>query len=648
MTVNQNITGLRDSDRFITNVFKRALPPAIAAIGGVMASTLANSLIAGNLLGGNSLAILSIVNPIYFVFATIGSLAGAGAASVAAWCIGRDDRDGCNAAVTFAAVLSLLVSFVLAVLGFIFLHPLMRLLGANGELFEPAAQYAAVYLFSGIGISGIYPPYFLLKIEGRHRVSMALFVGLAVGCVGLELLCVTVFKMGLNGVAWGCTIANVLTAIIGWYILLGKKSSFRLCPLSYIKGNALRMITAGSPAALNNLCSVMRTVALNLTIVSLAGKTGLSAFSIISMASNISLIFINGLTQTTGPFVGVFTGEHDDVSLKQLEKLALKLGLLLIVPAALALAVFASPFCRLFGVADPETLAVAVSAVRLFAVSLPFAMLSTILMNYYLSAGVTWLANLLTACRSYIMIVLSLLLLSAPLGINGVWLSFTLAELLTWVVIAAALFVFLRKNPHLSGVLLLDRKFSSNGRYISFSVHTNQNDIMNASQRITAFCEDNELPGDRSMLISLSLEEMLISIKDHCFADDPEQEINVRIAIAPGELNDAPILLRIRCSGEPFNPIQYYEERSSKCADREGPAMPEQSPESGNRISADNLMMDFDADVDADSVDLDAVDELLEGFSDLEDSLGIAMILSSAPVVSYNTTFGVNNLTIIL
>ena len=41
----------------------------------------------------------------------------------------------------------------------------------------------------------------------------------------------------------------------------------------------------------------------------------------------------------------------------------------------------------------------------------------------------------------------------------------------------------------------------------------------------------------------------------------------------------------------------------------------------------------------------EALDDLLLG---LEDSLGIAMIVAAAPAVDYKTTFGVNNLTIIL
>ena len=91
------------------------------------------------------------------------------------------------------------------------------------------------------------PPCFLLKLEGRHRQSGALVLGLAPSAPGV------------------------------------------LPPV--------RLLTAGSPAALNNLCGVLRTVA---------------------------LIPVNGLAQTTAPFVGVFTSERDSGSLRQIESQALR------------------------------------------------------------------------------------------------------------------------------------------------------------------------------------------------------------------------------------------------------------------------------------------------------------------------------------
>lgn len=603
--MNTPSSGLQDNRRFLTLTFRRALLPAILSMSGVMASTLANSLIAGNLIGGNSLAVLSIVNPIYFVFATIGSLAGAGASSVAAWCVGQDDLEGRDAAVTLAALLSLGLSLALAAAGLLFLAPLAAALGAEGELLEPVRQYAAVYLFSGVGIAGIYPPYFLLKLEGRHRQSIALFLCLAAASVGLELFCVLVLQMGLNGVALGCTIANVGTALAGWRLLL--RGSFRLCGLSGIWARAPRMVTAGSPAALNNLCSVLRTMALNRMLAVQAGQMGLSAFSVVSMAFNLSLILINGLSQTTAPFVGVFTGERDNDSLRQVERQALRMGLGLILPASVLLAALSGPFCTLFGVKDNP---LAPAAVAVFALSLPFAMLSSILMNYYLAAGRTWLANLLTVCRSYLLLVGAAWVLCGKLEVPGVWLSFTAAEVLSWLALGVALAFFRRARPDLTGVLLLDRRYEESGRSIAFSVHSRVEEILDASQRISAFCDENRLSPQRSMLISLALEEMLVSIKDHSFPEDETQDISIRILILPGRTpeDQETITLRIRCSGAPFNPLDYYERHRQTAAGSDG----------------------------------------LELLDSLDDSLGIAMIVAAAPAVDYKTTFGVNNLTITL
>ena len=122
-------------------------------------------------------------------------------------------------------------------------------------------------------------------------MSMALFLCLAAASVGLELFCVLGLDLGLTGVAWGCTAANAGTALAGWVLLL--RGSFRLCSIAKVWPHALKLVTAGSPAALNNLCSVLRTVTLNLLVASLAGSLGLSAFSIVSMAGNLSLVFIN-------------------------------------------------------------------------------------------------------------------------------------------------------------------------------------------------------------------------------------------------------------------------------------------------------------------------------------------------------------------
>lgn len=594
-------TGLRDSNTFVNHTFRHHLLPAILSVGGVTASTMANSLIAGNLLGAEGLAVMSVVSPIYFIFATIGALLGVGGSSAAAWAIGREDSEGANRAFTLSCLLGLAVGLSITVAGVLALDPFVRLLGAEGPLFPMARQYALWFLLGGVGTVGIYIPFNFLKLEGRLRLSITLFLSMAAINIGLDFFFVLVLDLGIVGIAAATSVAALVSSGVGMAALLGRGGSFRLRPVRGYWGEAARLLTAGSPASLNNLSTTARTICLNLMLAPLAGAAGLGAFSIVTTAANLALAVISGTGQTTAPFVGVFIRERDNASIRQLEKQALTIGSAVVFLLTLVFVFCSGPFCRLFGVTDPNTLALAGPAVSLFAISLVPNLISTVLLNYYLASGNTAIANLFTLCRAFVFVVLSALVLSQSMGVRGVWLSFTAAELLAWGVLALALALIHRRHPERVGLLLLDRRYEENGQYISFAVRSDEESIVDASSRISEFCEHNELDARRSMLIALALEEMLISIRDHCFQGGDSQEMNVRILIVPDTGGgESVIVLRIRCSGTPFNPVAYYESRR-----RDNP-------------------------------------------DEFDDSVGIRMIVKSAQSVDYKSTFGINNLTIIL
>ena len=101
------------------------------------------------------------------------------------------------------------------------------------------------------------------------------------------------------------------------------------------------------------------------------------------------------------------------------------------------------------------------------------------------------------------------------------------------------------------------------------------------------------------MLVRLSMEEMMMSITEHCFENNPAENMDVRILIVT-QADDVMIVLRIRNGGKLFNPINYYEKLSEE-------------------------------------------DPLAMG-----DALGISMIINAADAIHYKSTFGINNLTVII
>jgi anti-sigma regulatory factor (Ser/Thr protein kinase) len=348
-------------------------------------------------------------------------------------------------------------------------------------------------------------------------------------------------------------------------------------------------------------------MALNRLLATLAGAGGilaLSAFKLTDSVDTFAQIFVAGASGSMIPFIGVFAPEKDTGSIRQLLRLGFKWGgAMSLIFTGLCLA-FTEPIAAFFGMAGAESLPVVLPAIRVFALSLPLAMVNNILVCLYQANQKTALANVLTLGRSLAWVLLAAYALASRFGVAGVWHSFWIAEALALGVTVLCGIYYNRKNKYLSPLFLLDTEAEKNGAYRSFSVKNTVDSITAASDGITEFCEINGLGRRKTMAIRLAIEEMLVSIHTHGLPADETLTMNVRILIW-----EEIVVMRIRNSGRAFNPIEYYERNRAL------------------QKAGMNAMEDIDA---------------------LSDSLGIKMILDLANSVDYRSTFGVNNITIII
>ena len=266
-------------------------------------------------------------------------------------------------------------------------------------------------------------------------------------------------------------------------------------------------------------------------------------------------------------------------------------------PFTFILLAFPADICRLFGLQEAADLSLAAQAAYIFAFSLLPSIPCFLLVFYYQAAGFTFLSNLLIFCRSFLFIVVPAWLLAETYGLDGVWWSFLLAAIGPLLVVAVARAYYERRGYE--GCLLQNMQAEREGRYISFMIPSDTAAIVEGVDRLGDFCEGNGLTSKETMLLRLSLEEMLLSIKEHCFPPDTVANMDVRVLVLKTRVTDM-IILRIRNGGKSFNPIDYYE-----------------------HLRADDPLA-------------------------LEDALGIAMILRAASAVHYKSTFGINNLTVMI
>ncbi len=284
-------------------------------------------------------------------------------------------------------------------------------------------------------------------------------------------------------------------------------------------------------------------------------------------------------------------------SIRTTMKMAFQSGIGIIVAVTMVLVILPQQICRMFGIQEGEVLALSAAALVCYALSLALSMVNNIFIFLFFTTGRNLLANAITFFRAFGFVTVFAMLFSRAGFLMGVWSCFILAEAAAFLVMLMWVGVVCIRNNKFSGLYLLDRTYEDKGKYLSFSVPNKVEEAVDASIKINAFCKENQLDGKTAMMLSLSLEEMLIIIFDHCFEDKEIQYVDIRIFVIPGT-----VVLRMRNGGKIFDPFLYYEKKKEQA---------------GSGVLTD-------------------------------DSLGIRLIVKKADQVSFNRTFGVNNLSIVI
>ena len=155
-----------------------------------------------------------------------------------------------HTAIPFAAVGGVIV----CILGSLLIHPMLRLLDTPDALVDLAALYMRIY-FLGTPASLIYNcGANLLRAHGDTKRPMYLLTATGLVNVGLNLVLVIGFRMGVAGVAVATVISQYLSAIGVLWILFSPKDEYKmsfkkLCMDKKMIGAIARI---GIPTALNS------------------------------------------------------------------------------------------------------------------------------------------------------------------------------------------------------------------------------------------------------------------------------------------------------------------------------------------------------------------------------------------------------------
>jgi len=200
--------------------------PAVAMMLMFGLNSVMDAVYIGQLLGQQALAGVSMAFPMTQITLGLGSLAGIGGGVVLSIAIGRGDQDTLRRLPGACVGIALVVAGLYALLGAGFTEPLVRGMGARGELVPIAGAYLRAHALGGFAAIGGLTLNMLLRGEGKMALAAKyMATGLAANLI-LTPIFIAVLDWGVTGAAWATNAGALLGGALVWLRFARGRASY--------------------------------------------------------------------------------------------------------------------------------------------------------------------------------------------------------------------------------------------------------------------------------------------------------------------------------------------------------------------------------------------------------------------------------------
>ena len=403
-------------------------------------------------LGTSASGAVGIVFGFMSIIQAFGFMFGQGSGSILSRALGSQDRESATIHASVGFVGSFMCGLIISLFGFLLLDDIVMFLGSTLTIAPYAKTYISFILAAAPFMCSSFTLNNLLRYEGKASLGMiGLMFGAILNMVGDPIL---MFGLGM-GIA-GAGLSTALSQIVSWgillYMFLGGHTESKINLIkAFQAGPAVvgNIMATGFPSLLRQGLNSLTTVLLN-SRCGVYGDAAVAAMSIVSRIVFFTFSIALGVGQGFQPVSAYNYGARKYSRIREGYRFTAMLAEGIILVGVTILIVFASPLIRLMR-DDPEVIEIGTRALRLQALSnlfLPPCMVTEML---YQSTGHRAGATMLSALRSGLLFIPSLLILSSVRGLAGIQEAQPLSVVLSFPFTVMFAVLFFRKLPKVDG-----------------------------------------------------------------------------------------------------------------------------------------------------------------------------------------------------
>ncbi len=401
-------------------------------------------------LSEDALAAVTLVFPVQSLMIAFGAGLGVGVNALLSRSLGEKNQENVRDSVTHGMMIYAAVYLIFLLIGIFLPRPFMASqTGASGIVSDGAA-YLSIVSGCSFGLFGQFLFERLLQATGRTIFSM---ITQSVGAViNIILDPILIFgllgapKMGVAGAAAATVIGQTAAALLAFFFNLKFNSDISLS----LKGIKVRwyvfrsILSVGIPSVLMQAIGSLMNLGMNAILISFS-STAVAVFGVYFKLQSFVFMPVIGLNNGMVPIAAYNYGAKRRDRLLKTVKLSIIYAVCIMVIGLIIAQLIPEKLLGIFNASD-DMMQMGVFALRIISIHFPIAGISIILSSVFQALGKGLYSLSISFARQIVVLLPLAFLFSRIGGLNMVWWSYPLAELLS---LTLCIFFFARVNRNI-------------------------------------------------------------------------------------------------------------------------------------------------------------------------------------------------------
>ena len=396
-------------------------------------------------LGTSESGATGIVFSYMSILQAVAFMCGQGAGSIMSRKLGAKELEEASKYTSTGFFLSFLLGLILAVFSFLFMEPLLYLLGSTKTI----APYAGTYIFFIL----LAAPFFtssltmnnLLRYEGKAKLGT---IGLMIGAfinIGADMILIFGCRLGIAGAGIATAGSQIVSFCILLSMFLRGKTQTKLS-VKYVARDVQtfwNVVATGFPSLLRQMLNSVAAMLL-IKASGVYGDEAVAAMSIVSRVSFFPMAVAIGIGQGFQPISSFNFGAGKISRVRKAFWSALAGAECVLFLISIPIFLFADPIVGQMR-NDPKVIELGIRALRLMCVGQLFVPLTMMVEMGFQSIGEKLLASLGSCLRSGLVFIPTLQILKQVRGLAGVQEAQPLSFVSTFVVCLFLCRIYLKR-----------------------------------------------------------------------------------------------------------------------------------------------------------------------------------------------------------